>query len=61
VETEEMRPEWFDVGKMPFAEMWIDDPYWINMFLEDKKFKGKFIFGENEEILSYQLEEVEEI
>ena len=61
VETEEMKPEWFDVEKMPFSKMWIDDPYWINMFLEDKKFKGKFIFSEDEEILSYQLEEVEEI
>lgn len=61
VETEEMKPAWFHVEKMPFAEMWADDPYWIQMFLDDKKFKGKFIFGENEEILSYQLEEVKEI
>ena len=61
VETEEMRPEWFNVEEMPFAEMWLDDPYWIHMFLADKKFKGKFVFGKNEEILSYQLEEVEEI
>ncbi len=61
VETEEMRPEWFDVGKMPFAEMWADDPYWIQMFLDDKKFKGKFVFGEKEEILSYQLDEVKEL
>jgi 8-oxo-dGTP diphosphatase/2-hydroxy-dATP diphosphatase len=61
VETEEMRPAWFNTEEIPFTEMWADDPYWIHMFLEDKKFKGKFVFGENEEILSYQLEEVKEI
>jgi 8-oxo-dGTP diphosphatase / 2-hydroxy-dATP diphosphatase len=61
IETEEMRPEWFHTDEMPFKEMWLDDPFWIHMFLADKKFKGKFIFGKNEEILDYHLEEVDEI
>jgi len=61
IETEEMRPEWFEVSKIPFDSMWADDPYWIQMFLDDKKFKGKFVFSANEEILNYQLEQVEEI
>ena len=61
VETEEMRPKWFPENEMPFKDMWADDPYWIKMFLENKKFKGRFVFGENEEILDSQLEEVEEI
>lgn len=59
IETEEMRPEWFDVTKLPFDKMWRDDPYWFGMLLADKKFKGKFTFGKDEEILEKELEEVE--
>lgn len=44
VETEEMRPEWFAVDKIPFDYMWPDDVYWLPRVLEGKKFKGKFLF-----------------
>jgi 8-oxo-dGTP diphosphatase/2-hydroxy-dATP diphosphatase len=59
VETEEMKPQWFNVDEIPFKDMWKDDPFWIGMFLKNKKFKGKFVFGENENILDYHLEEVD--
>ena len=59
VETEEMRPEWFHVDDIPFAHMWADDPYWMQMFLKGKKFKGKFTFGKNDIILEKELKEVE--
>ena len=26
-ETEEMKPIWFDFDKIPFENMWKDDPY----------------------------------
>ncbi len=61
IETEEMRPAWFDIQSIPFTQMWADDPYWIQMFLDDKKFRGKFTFGENEEILNYQVQEVKDL
>lgn len=59
IETEEMRPEWFNIDELPFSLMWRDDPYWMPMFLKDKKFKGKFVFDENENILDHHLEEVQ--
>jgi len=62
-ESEEMKPQWFDVDKIPFSEMWPDDIYWMPLFLEGKKFKGKFLFGKekNNNILEKELTEVEEI
>lgn len=63
-ETDEMRPEWFDINEIPYSQMWSDDKYWIPYLLEDKKFKGRFFFdkpatAEHEgTILEHSLEEV---
>lgn len=56
-ESEEMRPQWFEVGEIPFDQMWADNKYWFPMFFEGKKFKGRFLF-EGENIIEYALSEV---
>ena len=43
-ESEEMKPQWFMVDEIPFAQMWVDDLYWMPLFLQGKKFKGRFLF-----------------
>lgn len=43
-ETNEMKPKWFDISKIPFEKMWPDDVYWMPLLLAGKKFKGKFLF-----------------
>lgn len=43
-ETEEMKPEWFGVGEIPFDKMWPSDVFWLPLFLDNKKFKGRFLF-----------------
>ena len=60
-ESEEMRPQWFDIDNIPFSEMWPDDKFWMPMFLAGKKFKGQFLFGKKDVILEKELEEVEKI
>jgi len=60
-ESEEMKPQWWHVDKIPFKEMWPDDIHWMPLFLSGKKFKGKFLFGESDIILEQELSEVEEI
>lgn len=60
-ESEEMRPQWFQVDEIPFKEMWPDDIYWFPLFLKGQKFRGKFIFGESDCILSQELIAVDEI
>jgi 8-oxo-dGTP diphosphatase/2-hydroxy-dATP diphosphatase len=60
-ETEEMKPAWFDKNQIPYTAMWQDDIYWMPLFLEDKKFIGKFIFDDQDNILEKELNQVKEI
>jgi len=43
-ESEEMKPEWFEISKIPYDSMWADDPIWLPMFLAGKKFGGEVYF-----------------
>lgn len=43
-ETEEMKPEWFNITDIPFNKMWIDDPYWMPYLLKNKSFSGYLSF-----------------
>lgn len=57
-ESAEMKPQWFNIKEIPFQEMWPDDKFWFPLFLEGKKFKGKFLFEGQNKILKYNLNEV---
>lgn len=59
VEGEEMKPQWFDVGDIPYEEMWIDDPLWLPLYLADKLFYGKFLFKGFRQVIEHSVEEVE--
>jgi 8-oxo-dGTP diphosphatase / 2-hydroxy-dATP diphosphatase len=56
-ETEEMRPQWFNISEIPFENMWADDVYWFPLFLENKKFKGMFVFDDNNAVIAHKLHE----
>jgi 8-oxo-dGTP diphosphatase len=58
-ETEEANPFWCPVTNLPYDRMWEDDPLWIPMALEGKKFHGRFIF-DGEKMLDSELVELEE-
>ena len=61
IETEEMRPQWFEVDAMPFDAMWPDDCYWFPLLAAGKKFRGTFLFQGHERIISHELMEVSAI
>ncbi|XP_020385218.1 oxidized purine nucleoside triphosphate hydrolase [Rhincodon typus] len=61
MESDEMRPQWFDLDEIPFDEMWVDDIYWFHLLLQKKLFKGYFKFKGHSTILEYTLKEVEEL
>lgn len=61
IETEEMRPEWFAFADIPYDTMWVDDRHWMPLFLAGKKFRTKFLFGENDVILKKEVVEVENL
>ena len=60
-ESEEMKPQWFHTEDIPFETMWPDDKHWLPLFLEDKKFRGQFLFGDQDRILEWKLSEVAEL
>ena len=44
-ESEEAKPEWFEIDKIPYDKMWEDDRYWLPTILkETKKVYGRFYF-----------------
>lgn len=59
METEEMKPQWYEKNKLPFESMWPDDPLWVPLVLSGKKVKAEFLFGENDSILDHNVIEVE--
>ena len=59
VESDEMRPQWFPIADIPYADMWADDAHWLTpLFLREKAFRGHFIF-DDERIESHTLDEVD--
>jgi len=58
-ESEEMKPQWFDIDKIPYDKMFEDDKYWLPEVLEGKKINGFFEFDENWKLLSYEIKEIE--
>lgn len=61
VETEEMKPQWFDIKNIPYDSMWPDDKFWLPLFLEEKKFQGKFLFDDYNKIVEHKLEVVDNL
>jgi 8-oxo-dGTP pyrophosphatase MutT (NUDIX family) len=54
-ESEEMKPQWFEIIDIPFDKMWPDDIHWLPLFLQDKKFEGDFLFADTNTILEHNL------
>jgi 8-oxo-dGTP diphosphatase len=53
-ETSEAIPIWVDDDKIPYEEMWEDDPLWVPLLLAGKRFEGRFIF-DKELMLDHEL------
>lgn len=61
-ETEEMKPKWFELDKVPIEKMWEDDPHWLPLVIDGKKIKAEFTFGEdNSSILKKNVNVVEKL
>ena len=58
-ESEEMKPQWFDVKDIPFDAMWPDDKHWLPMVLAGKKVEGEFnLANEGAHIDGFDIREV---
>ena len=56
IETEEIKPFWFSLDKMPYEKMWADDIYWLPRVLAwEKDIEYKFWFDdENWKVLKWE-------
>jgi 8-oxo-dGTP diphosphatase len=55
-ESEEMKPEWFKTGSLPYSSMWSDDIHWLPEVLNKKLIKAKFVFKPGDKVKEKQIE-----
>lgn len=60
-ESEEMRPQWFSVDTLPYADMWPDDEYWLPLVLAGKKVRAQFTLDDSDTIVSHEVTTMEEL
>jgi mutator protein MutT len=60
-ETEEMRPQWFDLDKIPYDAMWPDDELWLPTLLEGKPFKATIIINPDDTVQKCDVNTVESL
>jgi len=54
IETDEATPIWTDIARIPYEEMWQDDPYWLPLVLKRERFRGYFVF-DVDRLLNHQM------
>ena len=54
-ETDEMRPQWFDLNEIPFENMWPDDQYWLPLLFAGRNFEGNFFLSDSNTILRHEI------
>jgi len=59
-ETEEAKPFWVELGKIPYEKMWESDKFWLPLILKNKRIFGKITF-ENWKLKSHEIFELKEL
>ncbi|XOU94029.1 MAG: 8-oxo-dGTP diphosphatase [Candidatus Kerfeldbacteria bacterium] len=59
-ESNEMRPVWCNIDRLPLSEMWPNDSYYMDMIITNQKFIGYFILNnpDDKKILSYNVKQI---
>ena len=52
-ETEEMKPEWFEIENIPYNKMWEDDVIWLPRIINWESVEYTFRFNEDGKIIEY--------
>lgn len=58
IESEEMKPQWYETSEIPYDQMWSDDILWMPKVLSGQKVKAKFIFSGESDLKEYKFEEL---
>lgn len=54
IETDEAAPKWTAIEDIPYGEMWQDDPFWLPLVVNRKRFRGYFVF-DKDRLLSHRM------
>jgi 8-oxo-dGTP diphosphatase len=46
-ETQEAKPLWTPLDRIPFDRMWADDALWVPLMLSRRRFVGRFVFDDD--------------
>jgi len=60
-ESEEMRPEWFKVNKIPFDKMWVDDIFWLPEVIKGNLIKASFTFEVDDNVIDQEVNIVDKL
>lgn len=58
-ESEEVIPNWFAPSQLKYLTMWDDDKHWLPRVLDGEVLEGWIRFDDNDEVLEYQIKNVE--
>lgn len=58
-ETEEMKPKWYPLHRLPLEKMWVDDPYWLPRVIEGRRITAEFHFAnKGDTIREFEVKEL---
>ena len=57
-ETESTKPEWFEVGNIPWESMWEDNKYWMLKVLAGRMVNAVFLFNGDNKISEYRFDPI---
>ncbi len=58
-ETAEMSPKWFAIDRIPYNQMWADDPHWLPQVLKGNKLRCEFTLDKNDQVIKKSVELVD--
>lgn len=60
IETEEMRPRWYEIKNLPYDGMWVADVKWIPLILNGETIEAEVNFNEaGDEVRGFEYKKVE--
>lgn len=58
LETDEMKPDWFNASNIPYDNMWPGDDKWMPVYMEGRNINCRIRFSKDKKVLSYNLSEI---
>ncbi len=55
-ESEEIKPVWFDIEKVPYDRMWADAHFWTPLALKGEKLTADFLFDKEYKVEDFRIQ-----